>query len=86
MRFAATDRPPPITEAAIDTAHRMRVLLRSDLDEFELADRVCAMNDELNADTELMQAAWQVLNGGERRAWKQFLTLRKEHEREHHGY
>jgi hypothetical protein len=75
-----------LTDEAIDIAHRMRALMLSDLDEFDMADRVAAMNEELNRDAPTFHDAWGVLNSGERRVWKQLLTLRKDHEREHAGY
>jgi hypothetical protein len=71
-----------LSPAAVDTAHRMRLLMSADVDEYELADRIVAMNDELNRSANLFQQAWGVLNSGERRAWKTFLTLRKDHGRE----
>lgn len=75
-----------LSPAAIDMAHRMRMLMRADVEEFELADRITAMNERLNETSELFHQAWGVLNSTERRAWKAFLTLRKDHEREQHGY
>lgn len=82
MRFAASSSE--LSEAAMDAAHRMRALMRADIEELELADRITAMNEELNRDAALFDGAWRILAASERRAWKTFLTLRQEHEREHY--
>lgn len=84
MRFAASSSD--VSDAAIDAAHRMRALMQADIEELELADRIVAMNEELNRDAVLFDGAWRVLASNERRAWKAFLTLRQEHEREHNRY
>jgi hypothetical protein len=65
------------SEAAMDMAHRMRMYMAADLDEYDMADRVRAVNAELNADALTFGDAWQVLSTAERRAWKTLLELRK---------
>lgn len=54
-------------------AHRMRQVMDRDLDEYDMADAVRAFeitNEQLNA-------AWSVLNSGERSAWTKFLKLER---------
>lgn len=69
--------PRETPEAAIDIAHRMRVLMSADLDEYDMADRVRAMNDEMAVDATLFSQAWHVLAAPERRAWKELVNLRR---------
>lgn len=65
-----------------DLAHSMRLLMNLDLDENEVAKRVAAENARLNRESpELLNAAWNVLNADERRAWKGWIDLRKTHDR-----
>jgi hypothetical protein len=58
---------------AADLAETMRRLLRSDMEEWELAIKIHEENKFLNEDQDLFIAAWRYLNAGERRAWKLFV-------------
>ena len=60
-------------EKAQDLAETMRRLLNSDMEEWELAIKIYFENIELNQDQEMLIAAWEYLNAGERRAWKLFV-------------
>ncbi len=64
---------PRISVEALDAAHRMRVLMGSDLDEYDMADRA----REMELTTEQLQGAWTILNSSERAAWKQLLKLER---------
>jgi hypothetical protein len=58
---------------ALDLAHRMRMLMGEDLDEYDMADKARAM--ALTGD-QLIQV-WPVLTSTERSAWKQLLELER---------
>lgn len=72
------------SKAAIDLAHRMRMLMGQDLEEFEIARQIELTNEHLNsAAPDLLQEAWTVLTSTERSAWKNWLTYRETYERQH---
>lgn len=57
-------------EKALHIAIGMRVVLNSDLSEELLAQSIQIINREM--DQESMIAAWELLNAGERAAWKRY--------------
>lgn len=68
---------------AIDLAHRLRWLMSQDVEEFELARRIENENERLNAvSPDLLAAAWTHLEAHERRAWTDWLTYRRDYERQ----
>lgn len=68
--------------AAVDLAHRMRMLMGQDLDEFVIAAQIEDENEHLNRSAhELLQQAWTVLDSTERSAWKEWLIWRAKYER-----
>ena len=70
------------SHAAVDLAHRMKMLMGQDLDEFEVAKQIESENEHLNRTAhELFQEAWFVLTSEERSAWKEWLTWRKLYDR-----
>lgn len=67
---------------AVDLAHRMRMLMGQDLDEFEIARQIEDENDYLNrTNSELLQEAWFVLQSNERSAWKAWTKWREKYAR-----
>lgn len=64
---------PRISVEALDAAHRMRVLMGDDLDEYDMADRA----RQMKLTTEQLNGAWSILNSTERAAWKQLLKLER---------
>jgi len=67
----------------MDLAHRMRMLMGQDLDEFEIARQIENENDRLNCnEPELLHQAWSVLQSHERSAWKEWITWRAKHARQ----
>jgi hypothetical protein len=59
--------------AALDLAHRMRMLMGEDLDEYDMADKARAMA----LTGEQLTQVWPVLTSTERSAWKQLLELER---------
>lgn len=69
-----------LKKKGVDVAHAMRRLMSQDLDEKVIAKQVADENSRLNRESrELLEAAWNVLNSDERRAWKGWIDLRKTH-------
>lgn len=67
----------------MDLAHRMRMLMGQDLDEFEIARQIEDENARLNrTEPELLHQAWTVLQSQERSAWKEWITWRAKHGRQ----
>lgn len=66
---------PRTSGAALDLAHRMRMLMGEDLDEYDMADRVRAMA----LTSEQLTMVWPVLTSTERSVWKQLLELERPH-------
>lgn len=65
-----------ITAAKI--ANEMRVIMNMDLEESDIAVQVCIYNQELNTKgADEFIAAWELLNAGERRAWREFVRIGK---------
>lgn len=71
-----------VSEASMDLAHRMRMLMGQDLDEFEISRQIELENERLNAQPDLFQQAWSVLTSSERSAWKQWIQWRQLYDRE----
>ena len=64
----------------IDTATAMRQLMQKDIEESDLAAAICEENDRLNRDEiENLNTAWQILSAAERRAWKDWVNMGKQH-------
>lgn len=71
------------SKEAMDLAHRMRMLMGQDLDEFEVAKQIEDENARLNrTEPELLHQAWTVLQSHERSAWKAWITWREKHGRQ----
>jgi hypothetical protein len=60
------------TDVALRIAGEMRQILNLDLDEIDISLEVQIYNR--SADSEELIAAWEHLNAGERRAWRQFVN------------
>ena len=65
---------PDIAQSA---AEDMRAILKMDAEEQEIAVAAFELNRRLNADQELFIAAWELLNPGERRGWREYVRLGK---------
>jgi hypothetical protein len=62
----------------IDTATAMRKLMHQDAEEDEIAKQVYEENERLNRDeTNLLNAAWEILSAAERRCWKDWFDMAK---------
>ena len=59
-------------EVAIIIADRMRLILNLDLDELYIAFTVQGFNNTIEQDD--LIAAWEHLNAGERRAWRNYVA------------
>jgi hypothetical protein len=57
-------------DAAILVAAQMRGILNQDLEEIDIAQAVFGFNNAIDNDE--MMAAWDHLNAGERRAWREY--------------
>lgn len=62
-------------DLALKLAGEMRQILNMDLEEIDLGLKAYLFN--ASVDTEEMIAAWEHLNAGERRAWREFVRLGK---------
>lgn len=61
------------TDVAINLACQIRAVMNADRDEFLIAAAAYLLNSQCDQD-ELI-AAWEHLNAGERRAWREFVRM-----------
>lgn len=61
------------TDIAIKVAGEMRQILNLDLEEVDIALKAYLFN--CGVDSEELIAAWDHLNAGERRAWREFVRM-----------
>lgn len=64
-------------DVATQIAGQMRQILNLDLEETDIATAAYAYNVELATKQEEFIAAWEFLNAGERRAWREYVRLGK---------
>lgn len=62
-------------DLALKLAGEMRQILNMDLEEIDIGVKAYLFN--ASVDTEEMIAAWEHLNAGERRAWKEYVRIGK---------
>ena len=62
-------------DEALKVAGEMRQILNLDLEEVDIACAAYLFNNEL--DSEVLIAAWEYLNAGERRAWREYVRRGK---------
>lgn len=64
-------------DVATAIAGQIRQILHLDLEEADIATAAYIYNSELATKQEEFIAAWEFLNPGERRAWREFVRLGK---------
>lgn len=64
-------------DIAISAAENIRATLKMDAEEHDISVAAFTLNQRLNEDQELFIAAWELLNPGERRAWREYVRLGK---------
>lgn len=64
-------------DVAMGIAGQIRQILNLDLEEADIATAAHIYNLELGAKQDEFVAAWEFLNAGERRAWREFVRLGK---------
>lgn len=64
-------------DVATAIAGQIRQILNLDLEEADIATAAYIYNSELATKQEEFIAAWEFLNPGERRAWREFVRLGK---------
>lgn len=62
-------------DEALKVSGEMRQILNLDLEEVDIACAAYLFNNEL--DSEVLIAAWEHLNAGERRAWREYVRRGK---------
>jgi len=62
---------------ALGMVERMRYLMDSDLDEYDMASLARELNRQLNIDQANFEQAWSVMGSKERGAWKRLLVHRR---------
>jgi len=62
---------------ALGMVERMRYLMDSDLDEYDMASLARELNRQLNIDQANFDQAWAIMGSKERGAWKRLLVHRR---------